>query len=900
VVAVSFNPSVHVDTSYQVIFPPSVQYVTQHAKREMATWPVADTTYNNFDYSGVNVSWWKNIGVPSSFFAWDPQEDYFGGYDHAKQAGTVWVGNHHTSPGMKFWAWGNNPAGDRFNSELTDEDGHYIELMAGAYTDNQPDYSWLQPYEGKSVKMIWFPIRDLGGLKYANRNGALNLEMTGNNIAKLRINSTSPHKQAKVVFKVKGDTMYHEMIDICPSSPFKVDIDLPTGVSEDDLSLALFSKEGEKLLYYKPAEHHPPDYPIPEALKPPAAPEKVKTNEELYLIGLRLNQFYNSSMDSYPYYEEALKRDPGDYRVNTQLGILYIKRKMWKEAEQKLRAAVERITSNYTRPKDGEGLYYLGIALKAQGKNNEAYDYFYRASWSVAWHTPAYYQLAEIDCQRNDFEKALVHLNRSICTNNNNLKALNLKAIVLRKLGETEQAKKQVKLVLDKDILNHQARNELFLLESKLDSQKKAAEIQRELTTIMRDEVQSYLELATDYGNCGFYEEAINVLTRLEKQGNSYPMLYYYLGYYWAQEGMFAKALDYYKIANQMPHAYCFPFRAESIEVLHHAMELNPTDARAPYYLGNLLYELQPENAIIEWEKSRALNDSFYIVHRNLAIAYEEVHHDISKSMLSLEKAVTCYSEDPRLLFEMDVLYEKNKALPQKKYELLKNNSETVKRRSETLLRLATRSVEAGKYNEALEILLNNNFVQFEGGREMQDTYLNVYVLRGKKFFNEGQYDKALNDFETGLAYPIGRFGRSRRAQLNYLVGSVYETLGESSKAKTYYQNTLDIDIPTRGRDREFLFYQGLALNKIGKSKESKKTFQKILDIARQENESAFFRQFEGGQSRDMQVASDHYLAGLAYKGLGKNKKAKTEFNKALSFNPGHIWANFHLESLSE
>ena len=55
------NPSVHVDTTYQVIFPPSVRYVTQHAKREMTTWPIADRRYNRYDYEGVNISWWKNI-----------------------------------------------------------------------------------------------------------------------------------------------------------------------------------------------------------------------------------------------------------------------------------------------------------------------------------------------------------------------------------------------------------------------------------------------------------------------------------------------------------------------------------------------------------------------------------------------------------------------------------------------------------------------------------------------------------------------------------------------------------------------------------------------------------------------------------------------------------------------
>jgi len=894
------NPSVHVNENYQVIFPPSVQYVTHHAKREMTTWPIADRRYNDFDYTGVNISMWKNIGVPSSFFSWDPKEDYFGGYDHGKQAGTVWVGNHHICPGMKFWAWGNNPGGDRANAGLTDNDGHYIELMAGAYTDNQPDYSWLQPYEAKIVKMVWFPIRQLDGLKYANRKGALNLKVTEAHIAKVRMNTTSAYKQATVVLKAKGESLLEDVIDISPAEPYSADVALADGISEDDLYVALLSSEGRTLLSYEPAKHHPPDYPMPELLSPPPSPEEIKTVEELYLTGLRLDQFYNASVDSMPYYEEALRRDAGDYRVNTQLGIVYIKRMMWKEAEERLRIAVERITSNYTRPKDGEGLYYLGFALRAQGKLDEAYDYFYRASWSLEWHTAAYYQLAEIDCLRNDFTTALNHLNQALLTSANNLKVLNLKVVVLRKLGETEEATKLARRVLKQDVLNRQARNELVLLKLKSGQEKEAVDLLNELKLIMRDEIESYLELATDYGNCGFYTEAIDVLSWPEMKGNTYPMLYYYLGYYSHKAAKPEKAIDYYKLASRMPHTYCFPYRAESVDVLRRAMSINPDDSLAPYYLGNLLYEHQPDRAIAEWEKSRNLNDSSYIVHRNLGLAYEKVQNNLSKALASYEKAVKCNSADPRLLFEMDELYEKNKVPSQKKYHLLKENSETAGRRTETLLRLATRSVEVGKYDEAIEILNNNSFPQFEGGREMQDTYLNAYVLRGLKQLNAEEFTEAMKDFETAMAYPVGRWGRSRWTQFHYLIGTVFEAQGKSDRSKTCYQDALNIDVPKQGEDREFLFYHGMALMRLGKSDEAEKLFQNMLETARQESKGGFFRQFEAGQTGDKEIAANHYLAGLAYEGLAKKKEAEAEFTSALKLDPGHVWVNYHLKSLHQ
>ena len=122
-----------------------------------------------------------------------------GGYDHGKQAGIAWIGNHYISPGMKYWTDGNNPAGVMINNGLTDNDGRYIEIMAGAYTDNQPDYSWLQPGENKDVTMIWYPIRELGGMNAANKNAALNLVADENGKISVRLNTTSEYKDAKVV-----------------------------------------------------------------------------------------------------------------------------------------------------------------------------------------------------------------------------------------------------------------------------------------------------------------------------------------------------------------------------------------------------------------------------------------------------------------------------------------------------------------------------------------------------------------------------------------------------------------------------------------------------------------------------------------------------------------------------
>ena len=261
----------------------------------------------------------------------------------------------------------------------------YIELMAGAYTDNQPDYSWMNPNEVKTFKQYWFPIRELNGLKYANLNGAMNLELNKSGEAIIQLNATSENKNAKVVLEANNKSVYEETVNISPAEPFGKTVKLANAIKETDLCLKLISSKGEILLKYQPQELLPT--PRPKTVQTPKAPSEIQSVEELYLSGLRLDQFYNGSIDPMPYYTEALNRDPGNSNVNTQLGILYLKRKMWTEAEEKLRTAVKRVTMNYTRAKNCESLYYLGVALRMQGKKTEAYDSFYRATWDNDWYS---------------------------------------------------------------------------------------------------------------------------------------------------------------------------------------------------------------------------------------------------------------------------------------------------------------------------------------------------------------------------------------------------------------------------------------------------------------------------------------------------------------------------------
>jgi tetratricopeptide (TPR) repeat protein len=899
------NTAVHAHPDYQVIFPPSTEYAAFHGKNQFSNWPISTEYYNRVDYTrGVDVSWWKNHPAPTSFFAWNAKEDFFAGYDHGKKAGVVFVADHSLVPGKKLWTWGTGSEGKIWEKILTETDGPYAELMIGAFSDNQPDYSWIQPYEIKTVKQYWFPIRLLGGVKNANAEAACNLEVKENS-ARFGFNVTSEYNDAKAVLKAGDKIIHEEKIDISPEKPFWEEIELRPGLKQEDLFISLFNAENREIISYKPQKIE--KTAMPEPVKPPPAPSEINTVEELYLTGLRLEQFYNPVIEPYPYYEEALRRDPDNYQVSTSLSRLYLKRGMFQEAREKLQKAIQRATQNYTRPKDGEAYYYLGVSLRALGREDEAADAFSKATWSEAWHSASCYQLAELASKKGGFSEALAYLDQSLSSNVFNLKAINLEASLLRKLDRFSEAIELASMVLLSDPLDFWAANELYLAKASSGLRSEAEAEIKNLSLKMRDEVQNYLELAVDYGNCGLWDEAIDVLSRMagstEKKPSTFPMIYYYLGYFWEKKGESEKASKYADLANSMPPDYCFPFRLESIAVLRWAESVNPKDARAPYYLGNLLFDLQPEKAIEEWEKSKKLDRSFSIVHRNLGFAYARVKNDVSKAVSCLEKALACNKNDPKLYFELDQLYEANGTSPQLRLWLLEKNHKIVGKRDDALSREIGLLVQAGRFDRALELLSTHHFHVWEGGGEIHSVYVDAHLFRGQDFFRMKKYSQALKDFEAALEYPenleVGKpYAGGRFPEISYFIGTAYEALGDGAKAKFNYENAL----ASKSGWSDLSYYQGLALRKLSREQEAIDLFDGLVQFAKSQIEASpsidFFAKFGEKQSVKIQQAHAHYLLGLGYLGLGKRTEAKTEFQKAIELNINHTDAQRQLSNL--
>ncbi|MEI8204401.1 MAG: DUF5107 domain-containing protein, partial [Bacteroidota bacterium] len=889
------NTAVASNKDYQVIFPPDVERATYHTKSEFTDYPISHQIYQGIDFRNTDISWWKNTFSPTSFFAWDSKQDFMAGIDHGRNTGTVVVGDHHIFTGKKFWNWGNNEVQRLWDQMLTDKDGPYLELMMGMYSDNQPDYSWNSPFDGKDGKMYYYPVKGLNSIKEASKDIALNVELkTGKAI--IQIVSTSNMNNCTLSLSNVGTEILSEKVNLDPTKTFVREIKVPTNLKEEDLAVSLKLADNKQIIsYIQPKKKNDPE---PEKYVHPSNPSQLNNADELYQAGLRLEQFANAIYEPLKYYNEALKRDPNHILTNTKLGEYYLKIGKNEQAKTYLETAVKAQTKKYTAPKNGEAVYYLGLTLFYQEKYTEAYDMLYKATWNAEFASQSFYLLAVIDCLNGDYSKAFDELNVSISRNSNNVEALSLLAIIQRNQGNLAEASKILKVIEQIDPLSQTAAFEKYLSEKKSNS----AEAIKKLINFLRDEPDSYLETASRYIMAGFYKDAQELLqvasNSVNKTSSAYPLTYYYLGYCNSKTGNAGNATSNYAKASKQNLNYCFPFGMWSAKVLKDAIKSNPNDATAHYLLGNLECDNDPQLAYIEWTKSAELKPAA-MTFRNLAFLDGNQFDNPDKAMQNMQKAIDLDSTNPFFLLEYDQYAEYKGVNPNERLQFLEKNHDLTTSWDKTNLVRVELLTFTGQYDKAIEILKNQHFFIAERtALNPHASWTNVLLGRGIQYLKNNQPDKAIADFSEIFRFPRNlEISRDSKIVIaNYWLAKAYQ-MKVNKKEAIKYLNLMANDNQTYtgwgAKQNPLIYYfKGLALNELGKKQEATELFNKMIETG---NNQVNMIYHEALQDKSVKIQQAHkltkaegylYLA-LANVGLGNGLKAK-EFNtKALEIVPG-------------
>ncbi len=914
------NAGVHVHEQYQVFFPPDVTVVTDHSKRSMSHFPIATGNYYDVDFSkdgaGTDISWYKNIPVPTSYFVWETNYNHFGGYDHRADAGIVHVANRYIAPGKKMFTWGADEFAKGWEANLTDADGPYIELMAGVYTDNQPDFSWLQPYETKTFSQFWYPIQKIGPAKNANRRAAVNLQISesaNQRIAKAGAAVTEIFEAATITLSAEENVLLEKTVTLAPDAPFVTEIALPADVAETDLLLRVCDTAGQEIIRYTPQRVEQTE--LPEVKTPPPPPETFDSIEDLYLTGLHLEQYRHPTIEPEPYWEAALAKDPTDVRCNNAMGLARFRRGDFDGAATHFRAAIDKLTQRNPNPRDGEVYFNLGQTLKLAGDLDEAYAAFYKAIWSYAWQAAGYYALAEIDSLRGDVVIALEHVNRSLLTNTMNTKARNLKAALLRHLDRLDEAAALCCETVSLDPLDLWARNEI-VLQSRAKENPAAQGQLAELVDLMRvpdplSEIQAYLDMAFDYANAGLWDEAADVLSRIVGPDvTAFPTVLYALGYFAHRQGREADAHALYRQASAQPTDYCFPARLEEMVILQHAQSLFPADPIIAYYLGDLYYDKhRPEEAIAQWEIAVKGAPGFSIPWRNLGIANYNVRRDPSKAIACYETAFAANPQDGRVLAELDQLLQRTGVSAKVRLERLEQHLDLVRDRDDLSVEVTTLYNQTDQPQKALDYALSRRFHPWEGGTgRISAQYVTAHWLLGRAALAAGDAQTALKHFEAALdTYPENLGERKHLhwsdAHVRYYAGLAKQTLGDTDGARGDFEAVL----AAHGWSAELPYYQALALKALDRTDEAETKLTETLERAIHQLEEQAKQGFATSVPQFVFAEEDMetrrrthltYVIGLAHLGLGQATEAKAAFKTVLELDPNHFGAQLALREL--
>ncbi len=901
------NPAVVVNDDYFSVFPPDVNAVFDHGKRDVSTFPIATGTYYKHDYSaGVDISRYKNIPVPTSYMAGKSNFDFVGGYQEHIQSGLLHVADHNVSTGKKQWTWGNCDFGKAWDRNLTDEDGPYIELMTGVYCDNQPDFTWLQPYEEKSWTQYFMPYRQVGMVKNATRDAVVNIVEQEGDELKVILYTTAAHANARIILS-EGDKIYLDQTVSCsPAAPYSTTVKC-AGYKADSIKLTVMDEQGKVLVKYEAVT--PEEKAVPDPARAAKDPKVIDSIEQLFLTGHHIEQYHHATYLATDYYEEALRRDATDIRCNNAMGVLMMRRGQFAAAQKFFEQAVATQTDRNPNPYDGEPYYNLGWCKKLQGDIEGAYADLFKSTWNCAMQDSGYFALAQIDVMRGDLDAALEHIDRSLIRNYHNHKARQLKASILRKMGLTTKAEALIAESLSIDPLNIGCRFEQYLLTG-------SEQLKAQIVELMHDAANSYLEYALDYSAAGMQQEAAQIISMLTERGEAqYPMIYYALGYFASQSGDKNAAKEYYQKAEQMSPNYCFPNKQYEVLILQDAMALNPEGDKAPYYLGNFWYGARQYSEAIEcWERAVALCGDFPTSLRNLSLAYYNKQGDKAKALATLERAFDLDPTDARIFMELDQLRKKMQVSHAERLATFEVHAALIEERDDLCIERITLLNQTGEHQKAYDLINARQFHPWEGGEgKVTGQYIIARLHMAKEAIAQGDAERAITLLKETEQYPYnlgeGKLSTTEENDVHYLMGCAYEGLGDKATAEKYFKMaTLGSNKPAiafyyNDQQPDKIFYQGLAWRKLGDEAAAKECFENLIANGIEHMDDSVKIDYFAVSLPELLIWDDdlnqrnklhcHFVIALGNLGLGNSAKGLEELAQVATIDMNHQTSKF-------
>ncbi|MEO6815798.1 MAG: DUF5107 domain-containing protein, partial [Edaphobacter sp.] len=377
-----------------------------------------------------------------------------------------------------------------------------------------------------------------------------------------------------------------------------------------------------------------------------------------------------------------------------------------------------------------------------------------------------------------------------------------------------------------------------------------------------------------------------------------------------------------YREASAANSEYVFPSRLEEMLLLQEAIRANSGDARAPYYLGNLLYDRRRHReAIALWEDATRLDPSLPTPWRNLGFGYYNVLHDSPRALDAFVHARELASSDARIFYEQDQLLKRVGESPTRRLAALEGHADLVQQRDDLSVEFASLYNSTGRPDLALTVLLSRKFQPWEGGEGLVLTqYVRANLLLGQRALESGDTRTALERFDAAWNPPQSlseaKHLLMNLSMIDYWLGAAYAQSDRPAKAAIHWERAAksqgDFQQMQVQTISDTTYWSALALRGLGREEEARALFQKIyaygaalelqtpkIDYFATSLPAMLLFHEDAGQREKITAC---FLQAQALLGLGETKRAHDLLRQIHDLDHSHAGATdlLHQDSLNQ
>jgi len=859
------NAAVEAWDDSKLIYP--MELTASHGFTEVNTWPVAQ--------DGVDLSRPGNHKKgPVSLFSHGSREPFIGVYHERTHAGVAHYAEVVDLPARKVWSWGADADGLDWRKALSDNDSAEVEIQAGLFR-NQETYGFLGPQETVRFRETWLPVRDLGGFVRVTPEAVLNVERAreaGREQLVVGLGVTQALVGGRLRILDGARVLAEEHLSLTPERVFtKSYAALPPAVR---YTVEVRDGEGRSLVRHTEGIYE--SVLLAEAKLGAQDPPRVRKPEDRtegdYLALGESQEREGKQLVALATYAEGLGRFSGSFALSKARGRLALALKRYDEAVAWLRKAEVQVSN------ESEVEYLLGTGLLGLGDEDSGRGHLERALRSSNLRPAALLQLGRMRARAGDLAGALAHVQRAIRERPRSVRAGIFEVILLRRLGDRQEATARLALWQREDPTSSTLRNEAVSLGAE----------DATLSSHLAGDPQRVIEVAVDYMELGAWDDAVDVLARSYPTGEDvhaepgarapqdHPEVRYYLGY--GREKLGLPAIEVFAAASRLSTAYVFPQRASSLPVLRRAVEANPKDSTVHFLLGSLyLSGGQSDLAVAEWEEARRLEPGIPILHRNLGLT---LLHAQEKP----ERALEVLREGSRVDPENIEIYQ---ALDQVLGLLGRPAAERVAAfeafpRPEAMpgalvFKRALALVEAGRYAEAKALFPGRFFAREEFGTNPRQVFVEVKLQAALALGRNNDCAGAregilgLGREEAGVAFTkdgLSAFVDSPRIQ--FLVGEALAVCGDEAGARASWRKAAEASDSYPNPNLAFAL---LAAKRLGGNAPERVRPKVEVAVLAWTNRLTVGTNFPGPNASGQ---------GLMLKALGRDTEARAKLRQAL------------------